>query len=297
MEQMEMFLNYIKEQKKYSDYTIINYQHDLECFFQFLNTQNIARISKCNYDTIRKYLLYLHNQAYQNKTICRHISTLRSFFKYLKARNIINENPMLLISNPKVEKKLPKFLYYQDLELFLNSAKMDTPLDIRNQLLLELLYSTGIRVSELVSIQLHDVRENEQKIYIKGKGNKERIVLYGKVCKEKLEQYLKVRSSLLKKNISDYLLLDSKGRPLTPQGVRYIFNQVIKKNNLSFHVHPHMLRHTFATHLLNEGADLKTVQELLGHENLETTGIYTHVSNESLRKSYLDHHPRAKKNL
>ena len=134
---------------------------------------------------------------------------------------------------------------------------------------------------------------DEQKIYIKGKGNKERIVLYGNVCKEKLEQYLKIRAELISKKQTNYLLLNSKGNPLTVQGVRYIMNKIVQKGALSLHIHPHMLRHTFATHLLNGGADLKTVQELLGHENLETTGIYTHVSKEQLRSSYLKHHPRA----
>lgn len=294
-ENVEQFLIYIKEQKKYSLYTVVSYQKDLDQFLEFLMTQNISKFKKCNYDILRKYLLFLHNQGYQNKTICRHISTLRSFFKYLKAKHMIDDNPMLLVTNPKVEKKLPKFLYYQDLEKLLDSPDSKTPIGIRDRLLLELLYSTGIRVSELVSIKLEDIKKNEQKIYITGKGNKERIVLYGSICKEKLDQYLEVRPSFLKKQSSDYLLLNDKGKPLTPQGVRYIINQVIKKHSLSFHVHPHMLRHTFATHLLNEGADLKTVQELLGHENLETTGIYTHVSNEGLRKSYLEHHPRAGK--
>ncbi len=294
-EYVEQFLIYIREQKKYSLYTVVSYQKDLEQFVGFLVTKNIFNFKKCNYDILRKYLLFLYNQGYQNKTICRHISTLRSFFKYLKSKHIVDDNPMLLITNPKVEKKLPKFLYYQDLEKLLDSPDSETSIGIRNRLLLELLYSTGIRVSELISIQLDDIKKNEQKIYITGKGNKERIVLYGTVCKEKLKQYLEVRSSFLKKQDSNYLLLNDNGKPLTPQGVRYIINQIIKKYALSIHVHPHMLRHTFATHLLNEGADLKTVQELLGHENLETTGIYTHVSNEGLRKSYLEHHPRARK--
>ncbi len=293
--QIEQFLIYIQEQKRYSIHTVVGYQTDLMLFFNFLREQCISEFIKCNYEVLRKYLLFLHNQGYQNKTICRHISTLRSFFKYLKAKHVIDDNPMLLISNPKVEKKLPKFLYYQDLEKLLDSPDPKTPTGIRDRLLLELLYSTGVRVSELVSIKTTDIKNNEQKIYITGKGNKERIVLYGNICKEKLEQYLRVRSTFLKSTISKYLLLDAKGKPLTPQGVRYILNQTVKKYCLSFHVHPHMLRHTFATHLLNGGADLKTVQELLGHENLETTGVYTHVSNEGLRKSYLEHHPRARK--
>ncbi len=294
MNEKKRFLDYIKEQKKYSEHTVQAYENDLNTFLCFLQQKKITNLKQCNYEIIRGYILYLHNQNKTNKTISRHISTLRSFFKYLKAKQIIQDNPMILISNPKTEKKLPKFLNYQDLEQLLNCSNSNDPLELRDQLILELLYSTGIRVSELISIKQSDIRKTEQKIYIKGKGNKERIVLYGNICKQKLEQYLQMRSNLDKQN-SPYLLLNHHGEPLTPQGVRYIIDQVIKKHAFNIHVHPHMLRHTFATHLLNEGADLKTVQELLGHENLETTGIYTHVSNEQLRSNYLKYHPRAQK--
>lgn len=292
---IEEFLRYMKEQKKYSDNTVASYQNDLEQFLFFLKENHIIKFKNCTYELLRKYLLFLHNKNYQNRTICRNISTLRSFFKYLKAKKIIDDNPMLLVNNPKVEKSLPKFLYYQDLETLLESPDTSTVLGKRDALILEFLYSTGVRVSELISIKLQDIKKGEQKIYITGKGQKMRIVLYGSICKQKMEDYLSVRRELLKDSSSLFLLLDAKGHPLTPQGVRYIINKIIETKALQIHVHPHMLRHTFATHLLNEGADLKTVQELLGHENLETTGIYTHVSNEQLRKSYLSAHPRAKK--
>ncbi len=293
--EMDKFLAYLKEQKQYSENTIKNYKKDLHSFFDFSKKNKIHELTHCNYQFIRSYILYLHNQKLSNKTICRHISTLRSFFKYLKARKKISENPMSLISSPKIEKKLPQILNYQDLEKLLDSPDENTLIGSRNRLLLEVLYSTGVRVSELVSIKLSDIKQNEKKIYIKGKGNKERIVLYGSICSQKLNAYLKKRAQLDSKNTSQYLFLTEKGVPLTTQQVRYIINKIIEENALSIHVYPHMLRHTFATHLLNEGADLKTVQELLGHENLETTGIYTHVSNEALRQSYLAHHPRAHK--
>lgn len=289
---IEEFLVYIKEQKQYSTNTVINYQKDLALFCHFLEENGFCDFKKCDYEFIRSYLVFLYHQKYQSKTICRHISTLRSFFKYMKSKHKIDDNPMVLVSNPKIEKKLPKFLCYQDTERLLMTDE-NTPLDIRNQLLLELLYSTGVRVGELISIKVKNIRKSEQKIYILGKGKKERIVFFGTICREKLEKYMNIRSQLLKEP-TDYLLLDSKGKPLTPQKVRYIINQVIQKQGLLMHVHPHMLRHTFATHLLNEGADLKTVQELLGHENLNTTSVYTHVSNEQLRKNYLEYHPRAR---
>lgn len=289
---IEEFLVYIKEQKQYSINTVINYQKDLSLFFHFLKENGFYNFKKCDYELIRSYLVFLYDQKYEPKTVCRHISTLRSFFKYMKSKHKIDDNPMILVSNPKIEKKLPKFLCYQDIERLL-TVSGNTSIDIRNQLLLELLYSTGVRVGELISIKIKDIIQQEQKIYILGKGKKERIVFFGNICKEKLERYMNIRSELLKEP-TDYLLLDVNGNPLTPQKVRYIINQMIQKKGLPMHVHPHMLRHTFATHLLNEGADLKTVQELLGHENLNTTSVYTHVSNEQLRKNYLEYHPRAR---
>lgn len=293
--EIDKFLIYLKEQKQCSENTIKNYERDLNLFQTFSKERMITNLSKCTYEYIRSYILFLHNQKLSNKTICRHISTLRSFFRYLKAKRKIETNPMLLITNPKIEKKLPQFLNYQDLEKLLESPDAKTVIGVRDRLLLELLYSTGVRVGELVSIKLSDIKQDEKKIYIKGKGNKERIVLYGNVCSEKLNKYLKQRKQLDITNTSEYLLLNEKGEALSTQNVRYIINKMIEKGEVSIHVYPHMLRHTFATHLLNEGADLKTVQELLGHENLETTGIYTHVSNERLRKSYLENHPRAHK--
>jgi integrase/recombinase XerC len=289
------FLKYLKEEKNYSKYTILNYGKDLKLFQTFLKDEKIDDIKNIDYNIIRQYLSFLYEKEYENKTISRNISTLRSFFKYhLKEKNIV-KNPMLLIPNPKIEKKLPKVLYTEELEKILSLPDNKTPLGQRNSAILELIYSTGVRVSELISIKLSDINFYDKKIRIIGKGNKERIVLYGKILEEKLDLYINDGRKQLKKLENDYLFLNNNGNQLTSRGVEYMIDNVLKQGGITYHISPHTLRHTFATHLLNNGADLKTVQELLGHESLSTTQIYTHVSNERLRGVYLNTHPRSKK--
>ena len=293
MNEVTLFLNYIKNIKNYSDYTVLNYSKDLSVFIDFLDNKNI-NWNQINYQKIRGFLLFLDTKKYSNKTIARHISTLRSFFKYLLKENIVIENPVVLISNPKKEKKLPTFLYYNEIDEIINFSNEQSPKTIRDLLLLEMLYSTGIRVSELVNIKLSDISLNQIKVL--GKGNIERLVYFGKPCKDKLDNYLdNSRNNLLKNKKSEYLYINHLGNKLTDRGVRSIIDEIILKSSLNQKISPHTLRHTFATHMLNEGADLKTVQELLGHKNISTTGIYTHISNEQLRNVYLKNHPRARK--
>lgn len=289
---VEEFINYLKTEKGYSDYTIKSYYEDIRFFYEFLQEKKITNVE---YSEIRLYLNHLYDKKYKSKTIARHISSLRSYFKYLLKNDYIKINPMRLISNPKIDKKLPQYLNYNELDILLNTPDKNTPLGLRNALLLELLYSTGIRVSELVNIKLNDVDMTNKRILILGKGNKERIALFGNKCKNLLLDYLNNSRNLLDKKNSDYLLLNKNGTRLTDRGVRFILDNLVKESALKLDISPHTLRHTFATHLLNEGADLRTVQDLLGHESIATTGIYTHVSIEHLRKVYLDSHPRAKK--
>ena len=287
------FLNYLKNERRYSEYTIQNYLHCLENFEQYRKEKKVS-LKEIDYPFLRTYLVYLYEKKYAKKTICLQVSTLRSFFHFLQKEGIRNDNPMLLIKNPKLDKKLPKFLNVQELDKLYTVVCESTPIEIRDALLLELLYATGVRVSELVSIKISDIDFTNKSIRILGKGSKERNVLYGKQCERYLKQYLeKARNDFLKKP-TDILLLNQKGYPLTERGVRYILNKIADAAALKHSISPHVLRHTFATHLLNEGADLKTVQDLLGHTNLSTTQIYTHVSNERLRKIYLESHPRAK---
>ena len=292
---IELFIEYLEYERNYSKYTIINYETDLKLFFDFCMENKINKTSKITFNDLRKYLKHLHNKKYSKTSINRYISTLKSFFNYLKEKEIIKENPTLLLSSIKKDKKIPKHFNYQDIEIILSIPDINTPLGQRDSAILEILYSTGIRVSELITIKLKDVELSENRIKIMGKGSKERYVLYGNVCKEKMLRYVKDgRIKLLKNKKSDYLFLNYLGSNLTSRGIETILNNVIKKSSSKYHISPHMMRHTFATHMLNEGADLKTVGELLGHENLSTTGIYTSVSNERLRSVYLNTHPRAK---
>ena len=293
---IEKFIEYLEYEKGYSKKTIISYENDLELFNNYLKENKITNIKSIDYNTIRKYLGYLHDNKYEASSVSRKISALRSFFKYnIKEKNITN-NPMTLISNPKKEKKLPKYLNYEEIEKLLNSIEMDKKEGIQERLIIELLYSTGIRVSELVNIKIKDIKIKENQINILGKGNKERIVLFGEKAKEIIKLYLNAYKEDFQGNISNqYLLINKKGKQLTTNKVELIVKDVLRKSALKLNISPHTLRHTFATHMLDSGADLKSVQELLGHENLKTTAIYTHISNERLKQVFLNSHPRAKK--
>ena len=289
---IKKFLDYLNYEKNYSFNTIIGYQNHIELFNNFLKNKGITSFKDVSYNIIRNYINYLYEKKYSTKSICNHISSLRSFFKFLKNNEYISLNPILLIENPKLEKKLPKYLYYEDIEKILNIPDLNTDVGIRDALILELLYVSGIRVSELVNIKISNIDFNNQKIKIMGKGNKERIVMYGCKCKKLLNDYLKVRNNFIKDD-NEYLLLGVKGKQINDRMVRTIINNLAIKAGLNLKISPHTFLHTFATHMLNEGADLRSVQELLGHENLSTTTIYTHVTNERLRNVYLHTHPRA----
>lgn len=294
MNEVIEFLKYLKDEKNYSKYTIINYGKDLKLFMNFLKDEKIEKLKNVDYQIMRSYLSFLYDKEYSKKAISRHISTLKSFFKYLLKEEKIKDNPMTLISTPKLDKKLPKVLYNEQLEHILNIPDLLDPLGQRDSVILETIYSTGVRVSELVAIKISDINFNDKRIKILGKGNKERYVLYGKVLEEKMNKYLNDGRIMLNKNNSDYLLLNKNGNKITTRGIEKILEKNLKKAGINIKITPHTLRHTFATDMLNNGADLKTVQELLGHESLKTTQIYTHVSNEHLRNVYLSTHPRSK---
>lgn len=291
---LNKFVIYLKDEKNYSDYTITNYSIDIEEFYVFLKKENITRLQDVDYKVLRKYLNYITENKYSNKTISRKLSSLRTFFKYLVKKEIINDNPMILISNPKEEKKLPKYLNYGEIEKILEIPNKETTLGLRNACILEILYSTGIRVSELVNLKIRDIDFYNKKIRVLGKGNKERIVLFGNRCENLLERYIKESRAVLNKNKVEYLFLNSLGQNISVRSIENIIDKIEKEACLKFSISPHVFRHTFATHLLDNGADLNSVKELLGHENLNTTAIYTHVSNERLRKVYLECHPRAR---
>lgn len=293
---ISLFLTFLHNERNYPiDTTIKNYENDLINFKDYLeiNKINYLKITK---EDVRKYLKYLDQKNYKNNSISRHLSSLRTFYSYLVNEKIIENNIFKNISSPKKEKKLPNFLQYNEIEKMLDICSLENDLGIRNRLIIETLYDTGLRVSELVNIKLEDIDINNKEIRVLGKGNKERIVYFGDYEIEILELYLKTsRIRLLKNKNNNYLFLNHLGNKLSDRGVRLIVDNIIKEASIKHKISPHTLRHTFATHLLNEGADLKSVQELLGHASLSTTQIYTHVSNERLRSVYLKSHPRCKK--
>lgn len=286
------FIDELKYEKNYSNLTYEGYLSDLDLFLQYLNENNIKSFNSVEYQDIRLYVNYLYDLDYNNRTISRHISSLRSFFKYLKVNNIIDNNPMVLVSNPKLEKRLPKYLNFEDTEKLLNAYSNDY-IGIRNSLILELLYSTGIRVSELVNIKLNDI--SGKTIKIVGKGNKERIVYFGDKCLNLINLYLKESYNKLNVNNLNYLLLSKTGKKISDREIRKVIDDAAIIAKIDMKISPHVLRHTFATHMLIDGADLRSVQELLGHENLSTTQIYTHLTNEKIRNIYLKSFPRARR--
>ena len=279
------FLDYLKYERGFYDYTIKSYRIDLKEFYDFAKEENI------DIDLVRKYLRELYEKKYSNRSISRKVSSLKSYFKYLESEGIIKDNFMRLISNPKIEKTLPNYLNYEDLEKLLDFPDKNNKYGLRDALILEMLYSSGIRVSELSNMKVKDIDFNEKKILILGKGNKERYVYFGSKCMNLLNKYLE-----LDHRDSPYLLIGKRTEKLNEREIRSIVTETAKKAGISVHVTPHTLRHTYATHMLNDGADLKSVGDLLGHESLSTTQIYTHVSNERLRQVYLSAHPRAHKN-
>lgn len=292
---LKLFVEYLQMEKNYSKYTIEHYQHDIRDFFMFIAEQAIEDIRNVQYLDARLYLTNLHERGLAKKTMAKKISCLRSFYKFLLRENIVVENPFALVSLPKAEKRLPHFFYENELHLLFQSCETETPLGQRNKALLELLYATGIRVSECCQIRLSELDFYLSTVLVHGKGHKERYVPFGSFAGKSLELYINCgRKELMSgKNPHDVLFVNHHGGPLSARGVRKILNGMIEKSALSSNIHPHMLRHSFATHLLNNGADLRSVQEMLGHAFLSSTQVYTHVTNEHLRKTYMAHHPRA----
>ena len=291
MEYLDQYLDYLQYQKNYSIETIHSYKVDLIEFFDYIKSEALS-YKRMDYDMVRIWLMKLNDEYKKSSTISRKISSLRSFYKYLLNKKIIDSNPFSLVSLPKKEKHLPRFFYYNELEELFNVPDITTPLGQRDRLILEMLYATGVRVSELVNIKINDIVGEEIKVL--GKGNKERIVRFGAYAEDILDLYLHQGYKKLNINNSEYLFLNSNGNKITTRGVRYLLDKIIDKTTLDKKISPHMLRHSFATHLLNEGCDILTVQELLGHESLTATSIYTHITNDRLKEVYFKCHPRAK---
>lgn len=291
---LQEFKLYIEVEKNFSKHTVMAYSSDILSFLVWLNDKDIEEV---NYNLIKEYLFYIQQFNYSKTTTARKIASLRTFYRFLYRERIIESNPALGVHSPKRGKSLPEFLTEPEIEQILNNIKMDTPAGYRNRTILELLYATGMRISELSSLNFENLNLEENEIKVFGKGSKERIVLISTRAKNFLETYIKtVRYLICRKesnNLSEPVFVNKTGYRLQPQSVRLAIKDVVEKIELPKHVTPHVFRHSFATKLLENGADLRVVQELLGHSSISNTQIYTHVSTERLKQSYNIAHPRA----
>lgn len=300
-EKIDLFVLYLRNERRYSELTIQAYQRDLKEFEDFLLKSGGLQFDQIGYQDVRLFVAFLTERQLSRTTIARKLSSLRSFFKYALQRNWTAINPLELIQYKSKKQRLPEFFYENEINSILDAAEQDEhPSALRNIALLELLYATGMRVSECCELTLQQIDFTLQIIRVIGKGNKERIVPVGDQAIRAIRQYqMELREELLNKipqsPYSDYLFLSDKGKPLTAAQVRTILNRLVDKHGLNLSIHPHKLRHTFATHLLNNGADMRSVQELLGHVDLSSTQIYTHVTKDKLKETYLKVHPRAKR--
>jgi len=290
------FFRYLIFERGYSEKTKKAYEEDMENFFQFLADSGNSAFLTIDYRDVRVYLSYLNEQGYSRNSISRKMASLRSFYHYLTKHEVVKENPFAYVHMKKKNAKLPRFFYEQEMAALFESVTGDEPLQQRNLALLEVLYGSGLRVSECSNLTIPDIDWESGVLLIHGKGNKDRYVPFGSYAQKAVKRYLSDgRQYLTDKFHKDhpFVFVNRLGDGITPTGIEYVLNQVIQKSSLDSQIHPHMLRHTFATHLLNHGADMRTVQELLGHANLSTTQIYAHVTKDSLQKNYRQFHPRA----
>lgn len=289
-ELINKFIEYLIIDKKYSENTIKSYNNDLKKFNNYFENKTINRIEE---NSIKDYIKHLKQENNDNRTISHNISTLRSFYKFLLIEKIIKNNPMEYIEQPKLKKTLPKTLTIEEIDKLMD-IKLKDAFSYRNKAMLELMYSSGLRVSELINASIHDIDTSNCIIRIMGKGSKERIVPLGDYAIKYIEIYLReYREKLTKRELNDYLFLNNHGKKMTRQGFFKILKQLAKEKGIKTDFSPHTLRHSFATHLLNGGADLRSIQEMLGHESISTTQIYTHVSKEKLKENYDNFHPHA----
>lgn len=291
-EAIEEYVNYVYIEKKLSDNTKMAYERDLYFFADFVNYK---AVNKVNVTDLRNYVNHLSDKKESDKTIARKIVSIRTFFDYLTREKKISVNPCERIESPKLKKSLPKTLSVEEVSKLLDFHPK-TALEYRNQAMLELMYAAGLRVSELVGLEVNDVNLKDNYVKCFGKGKKERIIPMGKYTTKVLDNYINgYRDSLLKGYLTDKLFISSYGKGITRQGFFKILKQIAENQGIKKAFSPHTLRHSFATHLLEHGADLRSISELLGHENIKTTQIYTHLSNNKKRKDYEAYHPRNKK--
>lgn len=282
---IDKFANYLEVEKNYSEHTLRNYRSDLEDLASFLEDKELKSITHLD---LRRYLAELKGRGSAKRTIVRKLGAIRSFFRFLIREKYIHNNPADSVFTPKMDKKLPEFLDAETTIRLITSPAENTLLGLRDRAMLEVLYSTGMRVSELVGMNTEDVDLISGAVKVRGKGKRERMALLGKEAQKALRNYLDKRGSSEKA-----VFLNKNSRRITDRSVRRILDKYVRLSSIEQNISPHSIRHSFATHLLNNGADLRSVQELLGHKNLSTTQIYTHLGSQRIKEIYSKAHPRA----
>ena len=293
------FLRHLKDARNYSDKTVESYQRDIEKFFNFLFEEDV-NMEDVDAIVIRNFFTKELMSGVSKRSCKRRLCALRQFYKFLLREKYIEEDPFVFIESPKVEKRYPRVLYKEQVEQLLkeNRNRKDS-LMYRDQAIISVLYYSGIRASELCNLEMQDVYLKQRFLTVRqGKGRKDRVVPFNDECRRDLENYIKYsRNDLLalNKDIVTKLFLNSKGQPLTVRGLEYILDSIEQKTGTFLNLHPHILRHSFATHLLENGADIRIIQELLGHESINATQVYTHVTEKAMQDAYTAAHPRAHK--
>lgn len=299
MEQLiERYIAFITQINTGSKHTVDAYRRDIDDFYRFILTQNIEGFDEVDRLVVNAYIISLREKQHKgallkNSTIARRLSTLRSFYRYLNEYVGIANNPFIYVKGPKLSKKIPEFLFEHEVNYLLDSFDLSTNEGYRNRVIFETMYACGLRLSEIVDLKIENIDFNQDIILIIGKGSKERLVPFYPALHDLLQHYLShIRNNWVVDDNNPYVFVNQRGKQLTGRGIQYILNKVVNASNLMTHVHPHMFRHSFATHMLDNGADLRVVQELLGHSSLSTTQIYVHVTQERLKSVYEKAHPR-----
>ena len=290
-----LFQDYCRSVLHYSPHTVVAYGHDIEHFAAFLTREDFGGFDQVT-PRVAKFYVATLSDAFNGKSIARKISTLRSFYHYLIKQDLCTSHPFVDVALPRSEKKLPRFVYPEEIDALLESIDTSTDKGMRDHLLMETLYMTGIRVSELCAMRFRDLNLSSRTVLIHGKGQKDRLVPLGVRLVEDLKDwFIGARGNIVKQEDHDAVFVNMRGKPLTERGVRHIVQAVLDDSSTHLHLTPHTLRHTFASHLLSRGADLRSVQALLGHASISTTQIYTGIAKEDLRKAYMNAHPRSGK--
>ncbi|WDF81549.1 tyrosine recombinase XerC [Lacticaseibacillus pabuli] len=297
MELIDEFITYLQVERHYSPRTVSAYERDVNDFAKFLKKSGDDDLLKVDAVAVSAYMTEMASRDYTSSTSARKLSSLRAFYRYLHKVGRVKENPFALVESKKVHNHLPQFFYEPEIEELFKTVQGTDALSVRNRALLEVLYGTGMRASECVNLELNQIDMNSRAILVHGKGNKDRYVIFGERARDALQNYIAgARKELggVRSLVEPHVFLNQHGKPLTVRGLEYILEQLIKQSSLPGDMHPHMLRHSFATHMLNHGADLRSVQELLGHASLSTTQIYTHVTTEHMLADYKQFFPEHK---